>query len=648
MISLRGLGKRFGPKELFSNVSIELYPGQRYGLIGANGSGKTTFLKILVGDEPADDGAIVFASGTELGVLRQDRFLSDNERILDLAMAGDAPAFSALQALTRGDDLSPEKAGELEELLTARDGYTLEARAREVLVGLGIPSASLTNALGTLSGGYKLRVLLAQVLVGKPHALFLDEPTNHLDILSIRWLEGFLRNYEGAALVISHDRHFLDRITTRMLDVDYGTITEYPGNYTAFVSQKALASEQLEAQIARNERIIAEKRAFVERFGAKATKAKQAQSRLKQIEKIEVLERETTSRRAPLFHFKQARETGKDVLRAEELGKAYGERVVLDQVNLFVRRGERIGIIGENGVGKSTLLKILAGVLEADRGQFSWGANVKLGYFAQDHHDLLSNPKLTPLDYVYEGAPDETVSAVRGELGRMLISGDEVKKKVTVLSGGEAARLVFARIGIEKPNVLLLDEPTNHLDLESIDALAASLQAYEGTLLFVSHDRWFVSEVATRILEIRKDGITDFPGTFAEYLAKDGSDHLDGTAVSLKAKKELKDERLAERAQKADGAELSHEERKRRANRLKSLPKKRDELMAQIEQLEAKKAAVEARFLEPKYFELTPASEQAQHRSDRDLLGASIDAKIAEWEALEAELEELGRVASSV
>src|SRR5690606_16226118 len=304
---------------------------------------------------------------------------------------------------------------------------------------------------------------------------------------------------------------------------------------------------------------------------------------------------------------------------------------------------ERIGIIGENGVGKSTLLKILAGVLEPDRGGFTWGANVKIGYFAQDHHDLLSDPKLTPLDYVYEGAPDETVSAVRGELGRMLLSGDDVKKKVSVLSGGEAARLVFARIGIEKPNVLLLDEPTNHLDLESIEALAATLQAYEGTLLFVSHDRWFVSEVATRILEIRKDGITDFPGTFAEYLEKDGSDHLDGAAVSLKAKKEQKEERLAEKTDRPSAGELSHEERKRRANRLKALPKKRDEIMAQIEKLEADKAVLESRFLDPKYFETTPAADQAKHRTDQDGLSAAIDAKIAEWEAIEAEMDELGR-----
>lgn len=643
MISLRNLSKRFGPKELFSDVNIELYPGHRYGLVGANGSGKTTFLKILTGDEHADDGTISMQNGVELGVLRQDRFLNDAEPILQVAMAGDALAFSALDTLTRGAAGTPEKVAELEELLSARDGYTLEARAKEILVGLGIPAQSLHEPLGTLSGGYKLRVLLAQILVAKPHALFLDEPTNHLDILSIRWLEGFLRSYEGAALIISHDRHFLDRVVTRVLDVDFGTITEYPGNYTAFVSQKALAQEQLEAQIERNERIIAEKRAFVERFGAKATKAKQAQSRLKQIEKIEVLERETTSRRAPLFHFRLGRESGKDVLRAEDLAKSFGARKVLDQVQIFVRRGERIGIIGENGVGKSTLLKILAGVLEPDRGSFTWGANVKIGYFAQDHHDLLSDPKLTPLDYVYEGAPDETVSAVRGELGRMLLSGDDVKKKVSVLSGGEAARLVFARIGIEKPNVLLLDEPTNHLDLESIEALAAALQAYEGTLLFVSHDRWFVSEVATRILEIRKDGITDFPGTFAEYLEKDGSDHLDGAAVSLKAKKEQKEERLAEKTDRPSAGELSHEERKRHANRLKALPKKRDEIMAQIEKLEADKAVLESRFLDPKYFETTPAADQAKHRAEQDAISATIDAKIAEWEAIEAEIEELSR-----
>jgi ATPase subunit of ABC transporter with duplicated ATPase domains len=435
---------------------------------------------------------------------------------------------------------SPDAAriAELEDRIAAHDGYTLEARASHILEGLGIPVPLHRQPLATLSGGFKLRVLLAQVLIGGPDVVLLDEPTNHLDILSIRWLEKFLAAYRGCALVISHDQRFLDHVATHILDVDYGTIEVYPGNYSHFVREKAEVRTRKEAEIERAEATIAEKRAWIERFGAKATKARQAQSKLKQLEKIEVDELETSSRRSPLFKFEPERPSGKEVLTLEQIAKAYGEKRVLVGVSLTVRRGERVAIIGPNGLGKSTLLKIATGNLTPDSGKVAWGYETRVGYFAQDHHDLLADGAAKPLNVIWDVIPQEGTATVRGHLGRMLFSGEDVNKPVSALSGGEAARLVFCRIMVQKPNVLVLDEPTNHLDLEAIEALVESLRAFEGTVLFVSHDRAFVSALATRVLEVTPQGFRDFPGTYEEYLARCGDDHLDAEAVALKEKRD--------------------------------------------------------------------------------------------------------------
>jgi ATPase subunit of ABC transporter with duplicated ATPase domains len=541
MITLSGLGKSYGARSLFSGVSLQLNPGERYGLVGANGSGKTTLLKILIGDEPASDGEVNTARGTKVGVLRQDQFIDDQERIIDVAMAGDAEAARALREL---DQLAtetapdPNRLGDLNDILMAHDGYTLEARASEILVGLGVAQSVLQEPLGTLSGGFKLRVLLARVLVGAPGALLLDEPTNHLDILSIRWLEVFLQSYKGCAVVISHDRRFLDRTATRILDVDYGAVIQYKGNYTAFLEQKATTRDRKEAEIARVEKTIAEKKAFVERFRAKATKARQAQSRVKQLDRIEVEELAPSSRRAPNFIFETRRHSGRDVVALRDLHKSFGDNHVLHGVSAAFRRGERIAIIGANGIGKSTLIKILAGRLEPDSGDTEWGHETHVGYFAQDHSDVLEHGNSTPLSYVWEACPADTTNYVRGHLGRMLFSRDDVDKPVSTLSGGEAARVMFARLAVEKPNVLLLDEPTNHLDMETIEALTEALGQYEGTLVFVSHDRHFVAQLATRVIEVRRDGVTDYPGTYDEYLSRDGTDHLSEEAVVSEAKRD--------------------------------------------------------------------------------------------------------------
>jgi ATPase subunit of ABC transporter with duplicated ATPase domains len=541
MITINNLTKHFGAQALFSNVNLQLNPGCRYGLVGANGSGKTTFLRILTGDESDEGGSVGFPKNLTMGVLRQDQFLDDAASILDVTMRGDTKVYAALAEQDRlSHEAHPDanRLMELNDVITYGEGYSLEARAREMLVGLGIADDVVERPLGTLSGGYKLRVLLAQVLIGRPDALFLDEPTNHLDILSIHWLEGFLQAYKGCAVVISHDRHFLDSVVNRILDVDYQTILEYTGNYTKFLDQKVATRERKETENDRVERTIAEKKAFVERFRAKASKARQAQSRLKQIEKIEVTELPKTSRVAPNFRFEQARPSGRDVLSVKGVCKSYGEKRVLENVGFEVRRGERVAIIGANGIGKSTLLKIIADELPLDAGEFEWGHQTALGYFAQDHRELLASPKETPLQFVWRACPAETTNFVRGHLGRMLFSGDEVDKAAASLSGGEAARVIFARLAVLKPNVLVLDEPTNHLDLETIEALTLALQQREGTLLFVSHDRHFVSQLATRIIELRPDGMHDFHGTYDEYLARAGSDHLDATAVLTRAKNE--------------------------------------------------------------------------------------------------------------
>ena len=540
MIGLSRLEKSYGGRTLFENVSLQLNAGSRYGLVGANGSGKSTLLKILAGDEAATGGSVSLPREARIGVLRQDRFLDDSAPILDLAMKGDTVVWEALCEQSRIVDHGADASGlaDIEDVLRAHDGYTLEARASAVLEGLGIPLAIQKRPLATLSGGFKLRVLLAQVLVSGPDALLLDEPTNHLDILSIRWLEKFLVDYEGCALVISHDQRFLEAIATHILDVDYGTVEIYTGGYAAFAVEKRATRERKEAEIARAQKIIAEKRAFVDRFGAKASKAKQAQSRLKQIEKIEVEELAESSRAAPLFQFPIERPSGKDVLELSGITKAYGDKRVLKGVSLIIRRGEKVALLGANGHGKSTLLKIAVKRLGADEGEAKWGYEARSGYFAQDHADLLTDPKATPLALMQAACPTEPEFAVRGRLGRVLFSGGDVTKRISTLSGGEAARVVFARIMAERANVLVLDEPTNHLDIESIEALTVGLAAYEGTLLFVSHDRAFVASLATRIVEVTEDGFRDRPGTYADYLASAGDDHLDVDAVVRKAKKE--------------------------------------------------------------------------------------------------------------
>jgi ATPase subunit of ABC transporter with duplicated ATPase domains len=438
-------------------------------------------------------------------------------------------------------------------------------------------------------------------------------------------------------LVISHDQRFLDNVATHILDIDYGTITLYHGNYSTFVKEKQAERERRQAEITKIEADIAHKQAYVDRFRYKATKAKQAQSRLKQIDKIEVPELEDSSRRTPSFKLSIARQSGRDVLELENISKSYGDKRVLKDVSLKVRRGERVAIIGPNGIGKSTLLKILAGRLEPSAGSVRWGHETHVGYFAQDHREVLDDPDATPIQIMQAICPTEPDSAVRGRLGRLLFNGSDVYKTVGLLSGGEAARLLFCTILARDPNVLLLDEPTNHLDVEAIEALAAALVEYEGTLLFVSHDRWFVSKVAQRVLEVTPAGPNDFPGTYDEYLERCGDDHLDGDAVARKAKEATK--RVAN-APAAPVQGSAWDEQKKKRNQQKNLPAKRDKVMAAIDAAEARKKEIEALYCSDGFFEKTSKADVAAFDREQKELDDRLLTLMEEWEAVEKELAE--------
>jgi ATPase subunit of ABC transporter with duplicated ATPase domains len=644
MVAIQNLGKSFGARTLFSGVNLDLRRGGRYGLVGANGCGKTTLLRIIAGEEPASEGTLVFPKQTKLGVLKQDRFLADDERVIQAAMRGDREVFDALaeqSLLATGVATTAERIAELDEFIRSRGGWTLEARSSEVLVGLGIPTASHSLPLSALSGGFKLRVLLAQVLVSQPDLMLLDEPTNHLDILSIRWLEKFLSSYEGCAIIISHDRRFLDNVSTHILDVDYGTVTHYVGSYTQFEAQKVAVRERKETEIARQQKIVADKMAFVERFRYKATKARQAQSRVKQIEKIEVEELPRSTRRYPQFRFEPRRASGVDVVKIDGICKAYGEHQVLNGVSLSVRRRDRVGIIGPNGIGKSTLLKILVDRLSADAGRIEWGHETRVGYFSQDHRDQIGSGNVTLLDWLWTFCSTETEGFVRSQLGKVLFSGDDVLATSDTLSGGESARLLFCRLMVEQPNVLVLDEPTNHLDIEATEALCATLKQFDGTVLFVSHDRWFVSELATRIVELTPAGYQDFPGTFEEYLDKCGDDHLDADRVASRAKAEQRSKGLEADGERA-AVMLQRDELKRKRNRLKGLPAKRDQALTKVEGLERKIKEFELQYEDPEFFVRTPPSELQVLQLDQQRLQGELNQALAEWETLEAEIAALG------
>ena len=627
MISVSELGKSYGAQTLFGSVSIQFNPGNRYGLVGANGSGKTTLLRILSGEEAPSNGIV--------SIPKKDHFRYEAMPIVHVAMMGNQELWEAMaekeRLLHSEAEFDHDRYAYLEDIIMRHEGYSLEARAAEILEGLGIPTAVHKDPLSTLSGGFKLRVLLGQVLAASPEALLLDEPTNHLDIVSIRWLEKFLDSYKGLAIVISHDHRFLDNVCTHIADVDYETVSLYTGNYTAFAAAKEAERERKEAEIEKREKQIAGHMAFVDRFRAKATKARQAQSKLKLIDKIVVEKLPQSSRRYPRFRFRQQRPSGRQALELEGISKAYGDNVVLKEVSLKVERGDRLAIIGPNGIGKSTLLKIAVGELKPDAGTVAWGYEASPGYFSQDHSELQGGGKQSIEAWLWEAAPGEPIGFIRGHLGQVLFTGDDAEKPVRSLSGGESARMVFARLAILKNNVLVLDEPTNHLDLEAIDALVEALRDYDGTLIFVSHDRWFVSQLANRIVEISPKGLNDFRGTYEEYIDRLGDDHLDADAVLLKLRRARKSQETGKK-----------EPAPKRLNRIKALEKKRDELVKKIEELEERIHGISERFLDPALHGKNAQKEVRKLEVEQAELKLKVAEQMAEWEKVEAEIESAG------
>ena len=644
MLSVSNLAKVYGDRTLFADVSLMLNAGERYGLVGANGSGKTTLLNILGGEMEPSAGEVSLPRRARVGVLRQDHFLYEDQSILNVTLMGHRELWQVLtekEALLAraGESFDGDRFAYLEAQTERLDGYTAEARAAAILEGLGLPARVHHDPLSTLSGGFKLRVLLAQVLAGDPHALLLDEPTNHLDILAIRWLETWLRDFPGMLVVISHDHRFLDNVATRILDVDYQTVQLYTGDYSAFLKAKVGERERREKEIASREREIAHHQQFVDRFRAKATKARQAVSKLRTIEKIAegMEELPVSSRRYPTFKLAQRRDSGRQVLTVKGVRKAFGDNEVLHGVDLSVQRGDRLAIMGANGIGKSTLLKIVMGELEADAGTVEWGHETHPGYFAQDHRERFQ-PEITAEAWAWESSPDQSIGFVRGHLGLVLFSGDDVEKRLRDLSGGEATRLVFCRLAMNQPNVLLLDEPTNHLDLESIHALVEGLQSYQGTIVLVSHDRWLVSQLATRIVEIRADEIRDFHGTYEEYVHYCGDDHLDADQVVLKARSERR--RKAEPGAGGNGRRRPREAASGRDQRqAERREAKLAGLLERVESAESRLGEIDAAFCEPGFFDRTPAEEVRQLRDERSRLESRVADLTARWERLAGESE---------
>jgi len=537
MIAFSRISKQYGRQVLFVDASFQLNPGEKVGLVGPNGAGKTTLFRMIVGEETTDEGEVSVPRRLTVGYFRQDVEEMAGRSVLDEAIAGSGRVGdlhheleSLNQAMAdpaRADEMDRILArfGEVQEEYEHLGGYALESQAREVLHGLGFDDERIDGDVGALSGGWKMRVAMARVLLGRPDVLLLDEPTNHLDIESIIWLEAFLKSLPGALLMTSHDREFMNRIVNRVAEIDGGEITVYSGNYDFYERERAIREANREAAYARQQAMLAKEQRFIERFAAHAAKAAQVQSRVKALEKIEKIEL-PKKRRVVEFDFRQPPRSGDQVAVLDGLAKSYGRRVVHDGVDLTIRRGERWCVMGRNGAGKTTLLKMIAGTLPPDRGAVRIGASVKMGYFAQQALDLL-DPDLTIWEQIEKDFPHESTGVLRNLLGAFQFSGDDADKKIRSLSGGEKTRLVMARMLLDPPNFLVLDEPTNHLDLATKEMLVKSLTNFEGTMIFVSHDRMFLRGLSNRVLELGGESGTDthlhvYPGSYVEYVQRTG------------------------------------------------------------------------------------------------------------------------------
>ncbi len=526
VISTANITMQFGPKPLFENISVKFGNGNRYGLIGANGCGKSTFMKILGGDLVPSNGNVSIDAHERLGKLRQDQFAFENFSVIDTVIFGHTKLWDVKQerdriyALPEMSEADGMKVAELEVQFGELDGYTAEARAAELLSGLDIPLELHAGPMSQVAPGWKLRVLLAQALFADPEILLLDEPTNNLDINTIRWLEGVINERKSTMVIISHDRHFLNSVCTHMADMDFRELRVYPGNYDEYMTASSLVRNQLLADNEKKKTQIADLQTFVSRFSANASKAKQATSRAKQIEKIELAEIKPSSRMNPFIRFDQDKKLYRLAVELKSVSKGFDTGPLFRGLDLAVEAGERVAVIGPNGIGKTTLLRTLVGELKPDSGTVKWAENADVGYMAQDHaSDFAKDMNL--FDWMSQWKqPRDDEQAIRAVLGRLLFSTDDSKKSVKIISGGEQGRMLFGKQMLLKKNVLILDEPTNHLDMESIESLNTALENYPGTLIFVSHDREFVSSLATRIVELSAQGVVNYSGTYEEYLAR--------------------------------------------------------------------------------------------------------------------------------
>lgn len=525
MISTANITMQFGAKPLFENISVKFGDGNRYGLIGANGCGKSTFMKILDGSLAPTSGNVSITPNERVGKLHQDQFAFEEYSVVDTVIMGHTQLWEIKQERDRIyslPEMSEEdgmKVSELEIQFAEMDGYSAESRAGELLMGAGIAEELHFGPMSEVAPGWKLRVLLAQALFSDPDILLLDEPTNNLDIDTIRWLETILNERKSTMIIISHDRHFLNAVCTHMADIDYGELRVYPGNYDDFMTASTQARERLQSENAKKKSQIAELQQFVSRFSANASKAKQATSRAKQIEKIKLEDIKPSSRVSPYIRFRQEKKLHRQALVLEKLGHGFEEGPLFNNGNMILEAGSRLAVIGENGAGKTTFLRCLMGELSANQGTIKWAENAILGYCPQDSNAEFECD-LNLFDWMSQWRkPNQDDQVVRATLGRLLFSSEDFKKQVKVCSGGEKNRLLFGKLMMMDSNVLLMDEPTNHLDMESIEALNLALEHYEGTLIFVSHDREFVSSLATRIIDIKDQQLIDFQGTYEEYLA---------------------------------------------------------------------------------------------------------------------------------
>ena len=531
MLSTTNLTIQFGAKPLFEQVSVKFTDGNRYGQIGANGCGKSTLMKILGGELEPSAGEVVLQAGLRLGKLNQNQFGYEGQRVLDVVMQGHEEMWLAMTERDRiyadanATDADFMRAAELEGKFAEYGGYDAEARASAILVDAGLDESLHNGPMREVAPGLKLRVLLAQALFSRPDVLLLDEPTNNLDINSIRWLEDVINDYEATMIIISHDRHFLNQVCTHIADLDFQQLKIYPGNYDDFMLASVQARQRVEASNAKARDQISDLQEFVRRFSANASKARQATSRRKQLEKIKIEEIKPSSRQNPYIRFEQARKLYRSAVTVEKLTFGYpdADLKVLRDISFTVEAAERIAVIGPNGIGKTTLMRCLAGVLKPDKGRITWVENAETGYMPQDPQaEFAEKTDLFHWMSAYTGKADDE-QIVRATLGRLLFSGDQTKKSVKVLSGGEKGRMIYGKLMLTRPNVLLMDEPTNHMDMETIESLQIGLEKYPGTLVFVSHDREFVAGLATRMIELRPDGtITDFTGSYDEYLDSQG------------------------------------------------------------------------------------------------------------------------------